>query len=280
MKNEFDKYCSVIDGIKFTSGKEALKILETGGVLVDLRDNMLKNGRNFRIKECIFLPFCDLEEKYSILPKDRFLIIADYVGLKSKLAVEFLKTKGYENLASLAGGILDWELDGMPMTKNENEELVGGCACQLRPRNPLMKNILFVCIHNSARSQMAEALLNSLELKNIKAESAGLEEGKLNPIVVDAMKEIGIDISGNKSKTVKGFIDSGRHFDYVITVCDQASGERCPFFPGSAYKRLHWSFDDPSKLEGTYEDKLESIRKIRDEIGSRIYEFSKELKEE
>jgi arsenate reductase (thioredoxin) len=143
-----------------------------------------------------------------------------------------------------------------------------------------MKNILFVCIHNSARSQMAEAFLNSLELKNVIAESAGLEEGKLNPIVVDAMKEIGIDISENKSKSVQSFIDAGRHFDYVITVCDQASGERCPFFPGNAYQRLHWSFDDPSKLEGSYEDKLESIRKIMDKIGSKVYEFSKELKED
>jgi len=143
-----------------------------------------------------------------------------------------------------------------------------------------MKTVLFVCIHNSARSQMAEAFLNSLELKNVKAESAGLEEGKLNPIVVDAMKEIGIDVSGNKSKSVQSFIDADRHFDYVITVCDQASGERCPFFPGSPYKKLHWSFDDPSKLTGSYEEKLEMIRKIRDEIGSKIFEFSKELKKE
>ena len=143
-----------------------------------------------------------------------------------------------------------------------------------------MKNILFVCIHNSARSQMAEAFLNSLELENVLAESAGLEEGHLNPIVVDAMKEIGIDISENKSKSVKGFIDAGRHFNYVITVCDQASSESCPFFPGSAYKRLHWSFDDPSKFEGSYDEKLEKVRKLRDEIGSRIYDFSKELKKE
>ncbi|HAQ62310.1 TPA: arsenate reductase ArsC [Candidatus Delongbacteria bacterium] len=136
-----------------------------------------------------------------------------------------------------------------------------------------MKKILFVCIHNSARSQMAEAFLNSMELKNIQAESAGLEEGHLNTIVVDAMKEIGIDISENKSKSVQSFIDDGRHFDYVITVCDQASGERCPFFPGSAYKRLHWSFDDPSKLEGTYDEKIEKVRKLRDEIKKAVDEF-------
>jgi arsenate reductase (thioredoxin) len=140
-----------------------------------------------------------------------------------------------------------------------------------------MIKILFVCIHNSARSQMAEAFMNSLGINNVKAESAGLEEGKLNPIVVDAMKEVGIDISGNKTKTVYGFIKEGRHYHYVITVCDATSGERCPIFPGNVYKRLHWSFDDPSSLEGTYEEKLARIRVIRDEIKSIVEEFAQQL---
>jgi arsenate reductase len=140
-----------------------------------------------------------------------------------------------------------------------------------------MIKILFVCIHNSARSQMAEAFINSLGLSNVKAESAGLEEGKLNPIVVDAMREIGIDISGNKTKTVAEFLKQGKHYNYVITVCDATSGERCPIFPGNVYKRLHWSFDDPSSLEGTYEEKLEIIRKIRDEIKEAVEGFVKEL---
>lgn len=137
-----------------------------------------------------------------------------------------------------------------------------------------MIKILFVCIHNSARSQMAEAFLNSLGIKNVIAESAGLEEGKLNPIVVDAMKEVGIDISGNKTKTVYEFIKAGRHFHYVITVCDATSGERCPIFPGNVYKRLHWSFDDPSSLEGSYDEKLAKIRIIRDEIKAIVTEFA------
>ena len=137
-----------------------------------------------------------------------------------------------------------------------------------------MKNILFVCIHNSARSQMAEAFLNSLGLENVKAESAGLEGGKLNPLVVEAMKEAGIDISGSRSKAVLEMIESGREYDYVITVCDQASGEKCPIFPGNPYKRLHWSFDDPSSFEGTYEEKLEKTRVVRDQIRAKIEEFS------
>ncbi len=124
---------------------------------------------------------------------------------------------------------------------------------------------------------MAEAFLNSLGFENVKAESAGLEEGKLNPVAVEAMKEVGIDISGNKTNTVAEMISSGKQYDFVITVCDVTSGERCPIFPGSAYKRLHWSFDDPSSFEGTLEQKLERTRVVRDQIKARIEEFAGEL---
>src|ERR1035437_1014840 len=115
--------------------------------------------------------------------------------------------------------------------------------------------VLFVCIHNSARSQMAEAFLNKLGSSWFEAQSAGLEPGKLNPIVVDAMKEIGIDISNNKTKSVKGFYNMGERYDYVITVCDAASAEHCPIFPGLK-KQIHMSFEDPGAFTGTYEEKL------------------------
>lgn len=140
-----------------------------------------------------------------------------------------------------------------------------------------MKKVLFVCIHNSARSQMAEAFLNNAGLENVIAESAGIEKGKLNPVVVDAMKEIGIDISKNKTNTVHEMIDAGKNYDYVITVCDQASGERCPIFPGDAYKRLHIEFEDPSVFKGAYEEKLDFTRKVRDQIKIKMDEFIKEF---
>jgi len=140
-----------------------------------------------------------------------------------------------------------------------------------------MIKILFVCIHNSARSQMAEAFVNNAGLENIQAESAGVEKGSLNPVVVEAMKEIGIDISGNSTNTVQEKIDSGKYYDYVITVCDQASGERCPIFPGDAYKRMHIEFEDPSAFQGTYEEKLEFTRKVREQIKVKMDEFIKEL---
>jgi len=137
-------------------------------------------------------------------------------------------------------------------------------------------SVLFVCIHNSARSQMAEAFLNKLAGDRFHAESAGLEPGMLNPVVVDAMKEVGIDISGNQTKDAFQFFKEGRIYQYVITVCDQTAAERCPIFPGIAEK-LHWSFPDPSALKGKYEDKLRETRKIRDLIKNKIEEWTKEF---
>lgn len=137
--------------------------------------------------------------------------------------------------------------------------------------------ILFVCIHNSGRSQMAEAFLNTLGGDYFSAGSAGLEPGKLNPLVVKSMKEIGIDISKNKTKDVFEFLENGKQFDYVITVCDEASGERCPFFPGSS-KRLHWTFEDPSEFTGTEIEKLFKIAKVRDAIKIKVEEFIKSNK--
>jgi arsenate reductase len=133
----------------------------------------------------------------------------------------------------------------------------------------MKKKVLFVCIHNSARSQMAEAFLNQICGDEFEAHSAGLEPGKLNPIVVEAMKEIGIDISGNQTKAVFDYIKSGKIFAYVITVCDEASAERCPIFTGVT-KRLHWSFPDPSSFQGTHEEKLAKTREVRDIIKQKI----------
>src|SRR5438445_10465039 len=102
---------------------------------------------------------------------------------------------------------------------------------------------------------MAEAFLNDICRENFEAHSAGLEPGKLNPIVVEAMQEIGIDISHNQTKGVFDMHQSGKSFAYVITVCDETSAERCPIFPGVT-TRLHWSFSDPSAFQGTHEDRL------------------------
>lgn len=134
------------------------------------------------------------------------------------------------------------------------------------------KRVLFICVHNSARSQMAEAFLKEVARDKFDVESAGLEPGKLNPIVVEAMKEIGIDISQNKTKSAFDFYREGRKYDYVITVCDESQSGACPIFLGRG-KRLHWSFSDPSKFEGTKEEKLVKVRAVRDEIRLKIKEW-------
>ena len=132
--------------------------------------------------------------------------------------------------------------------------------------------VLFVCIHNSARSQIAEALLNHIAGNQFEASSAGLEKGKLNPLAVKVMAEIGVDISKNQTKDVFDFYKNGNLFNYVVTVCDAANSERCPIFPG-ATKTLHWSFEDPSSFTGTEEEKLEKTLKVREEIRSELEKF-------
>lgn len=131
------------------------------------------------------------------------------------------------------------------------------------------EKVLFVCIHNSARSQMAEELLRKLGGDSFEVESAGLEPGTLNPVVVEVLKEVGIDISGKKTRSVFDLFKKGRLYSYVITVCDEASAEKCPVFPGIS-RRLHWGFTDPSKFDGTMEEKIKKTRIVREEIRRKI----------
>jgi arsenate reductase len=138
------------------------------------------------------------------------------------------------------------------------------------------KNVLFICIHNSARSQMAEAFLNQICGNEFEAHSAGIEPGRLNPIVVEVMKEAGIDISDSQTKSVADMLKSSKLFAYVITVCDEASAERCPIFPGVT-TRLHWNFPDPSSFQGTREEKLAKTREVRDAIKVKIETWCAEV---
>lgn len=139
----------------------------------------------------------------------------------------------------------------------------------------IKNKILFVCIHNSARSQMAEAFLKQLGSDNFEVESAGIEKGTLNPNVVEVMREIGIDISGKQTQEVFDLFRKGKMYHAVITVCDAASAERCPIFPG-VVKRIGWSFADPSTFTGTKEEILQQTRVVRDEIKEKIKEFISE----
>ena len=126
--------------------------------------------------------------------------------------------------------------------------------------------VLFLCTHNSARSQMAESLLRHLAGDRFEVMSAGTEATHVRPLAVRAMDELGIDISGQESKTLQRYL--GETFDYVITVCDDAN-EVCPVFPG-ARRRLHWSFEDPAQATGSEEERRRVFQSVRDQIRERI----------
>jgi len=122
---------------------------------------------------------------------------------------------------------------------------------------------------------MAAALLNKTCGEFFEAQSAGLEPGTINPLVVEALHELGIDVSKNTTRCVFDVWKSGQIFQFVVTVCSEPEAEGCPIFPGVT-TRLHWSFDDPSKFTGTYEERLERTRRIRDQIRARIDSFCEE----
>ena len=132
-----------------------------------------------------------------------------------------------------------------------------------------MKKVLFICTHNSARSQMAEGLVNHDLAGKVQAFSAGTEPSSVNPLVIAAMKEVGIDISRHRSKSIDEFSDE--KFDFVITLCDHAA-ESCPVFFGGV-QRIHMGFPDPAAVTGTEEEKLSFFRKLRDQIREKIIGF-------
>ena len=126
--------------------------------------------------------------------------------------------------------------------------------------------VLFLCTHNSARSQMAEGILRDLAGDRFEVASAGTEATHVRTLAIRVMDEIGVDISGQESKTLERYL--GEPFDFVITVCDDAD-ETCPFFPG-ARNRLHWSLPDPSSAEGSEEERLAVFRSVRDQLSYRV----------
>jgi arsenate reductase len=134
--------------------------------------------------------------------------------------------------------------------------------------NASSPKVLFLCTGNSARSQMAEGYLRHAAGDRFEALSAGIDPKGLNPLAVEAMREIGIDISRQTSKDVASFL--GQSIPYIVTVCDNAR-ERCPIFPRT-YKFLHWSLEDPAAVEGSRDHRLEAFRRVRDQIAQKINE--------
>jgi arsenate reductase len=131
------------------------------------------------------------------------------------------------------------------------------------------QSVLFLCVHNSARSQMAEGLLRARAGDRFEAFSAGNEATEVRPLAITAMAELGINISGQRSKTTADL--GGRHFDYAITVCQDAT-EACPYYANAAHQ-IHWGFDDPAAATGSEEEQLAIFRRVRDEIAASIDDF-------
>jgi arsenate reductase (thioredoxin) len=135
-----------------------------------------------------------------------------------------------------------------------------------------MVSVLCLCVHNAARSQMAEAYFRLLGGDLFQVESAGLEPGSLNPFVVRALREDGIDISGKKTQDVFSLYKAGRTYRYVITVCSREAAEKCPVFPGASEK-IHWPFPDPAAFTGTDEQVMAAVRAVRDQIREKVRAF-------
>jgi arsenate reductase (thioredoxin) len=165
-----------------------------------------------------------------------------------------------EDLDRLESELFDLELTMATVAHRKGKDL-------LVPATPI--SVLFVCTHNSARSQIAEALLGRYGGGDFEASSAGTEATHVNPFAVRVLAELGIDWSGARSKVIAEFLD--RRFDYVITVCDRARAT-CPVFPGSA-NSLHWGLDDPSEVEGTDEVTLAAFRRTEIEVSARLRPF-------
>ena len=135
-----------------------------------------------------------------------------------------------------------------------------------------MKKVLFVCVHNSARSQMAEAFLKHYGGDRFDVESAGYEPTHINPLVVEVMSEVDIDISNNKTQSVFELFRAGKFYGFIITVCNRARESDCPIFPGIA-RRIYWDLENPEDYKGTKQEKLERLRTLRDKIKKLVLEF-------
>ena len=145
-----------------------------------------------------------------------------------------------------------------------------GCKPSAEESRSMRQRVLFLCVHNSARSQMAEGMLRAWAGDRFEAHSAGNDATEVRPLAVKAMAELGIDIGGQRSKSVTEYV--GQRFDFAITVCDDAR-EACPYFP-AARAQVHWRFDDPAAAQGTDDEQLAVFRRVRDEIAEQVRAFA------
>ena len=265
---------SHIQGLRFLSPQEAHGLLVTGAVLVDLRSDDLVEMKAFSVPSICHIPHRSLATCLSELPKDKLLVLADTSGVYTKEAAKLLLENGFPQVACLDGGMLAWDDAKMPLDMDPDSMMYGECSCVMKSKKsktPMIQSILFLCVANSARSQMAEGLARKL-FSGMRILSAGSRPTKINPYAIEVLGEVGIDARFYFSKHVQD-IDPNA-VGVVITLCAE---EVCPLFPGNV-DRLHWPLPDPASEDPSLsrEEMLERFRTTRDEIQGRLEAFGKE----
>jgi arsenate reductase len=263
-----------VPGLRFLPPREACAALQADAVLVDLRSDDLVEMKAFDVPQVLHIPHRSLATCLSELPKDRLLILADSAGVYTKEAARLLFAGGFSLVACLDGGMLAWDDAGLPLVSDPDAMMYGECSCVMKSKKsalPMVQSILFLCVANSARSQMAEGLARRL-FPGLRILSAGSRPAPVNPLAVEVMAEAGIDLRFHFSKHVQD-IDP-KAVGVVITLCAE---EVCPAFLGNV-DRLHWPLPDPASDDPslTREQLLERFRAARDELRRRLEAFGKE----
>ena len=256
----------VIQGLRFIGPKEAVGLLEGGALLLDLRSDDLAQMKAFRVPDTLHIPHRELPGLLTGIPPNRPLLLADTSGVFTKDAARLLLDHGFTEVACLNGGMLAWDQEGFPVETDPEALLHGDCACGMtsrKKRRAMTRSVLFLCVANSARSQMAEGLARHFHGDRLTVQSAGSMPCYVHPCAIDALAELGIDLSGQRSKSVQE-IDPAT-VDTVITLCAE---EVCPAFLGRA-ERLHWPLQDPAGARGP-EAMTAAFRATRDEIRARL----------
>lgn len=263
-----------VPGLRFLTPGDALALCGQGAVLVDLRSDDLVEMKAFDVPSIFHIPHRALATCLSELPKDRLLVLADSSGVYTKEAARTLLETGFTQVACLDGGMLAWDDAKLPLVADPEAMMYGECSCVMKSKKsaqPMVQSILFLCVANSARSQMAEGLARRL-LPGLHILSAGSRPAKVNPLAIEVLAEVGIDIRFHFSKHVQD-IDP-KAVGLVVTLCAE---EVCPVFPGQV-ERLHWPLPDPASEDPslTREQLLERFRAARDEIQRRLEAFGRE----
>lgn len=272
--NSLEEKNAQVPGLSFLSPREAFDALQEEAAMVDLRSDDLVEMKAFAVPSIYHIPHRSLATCLSELPKNKLLILADTSGVYTKAAAKLLLENGFSRIACLDGGMLAWDDAKMPLDMDPDSMMYGECACVMKSRKAktsMIQSILFLCVANSARSQMAEGLARKL-FPGLRILSAGSRPGKVNPYAIEVLGEVGIDARFYFSKHVQD-IDPNA-VGVVITLCAE---EVCPIFPGNV-DRLHWPLPDPASEDPSLgrEQMLERFRATRDELQRRLEAFGKE----